>query len=242
MKRKPNNQFKPWGLTKKEGFGFVRKTIQNTPVGDCLSHRTDGSTAQIFDTVLNSSWIFGEHFTRGSYVGIFVGPDPYGGKNLRVGFSQPDGTIKYKTFSWPKALTPPTDRQRAMECARLMVRQQMKDFAKTEMAKAPLQCPNSGKWLVSYDDIEVHHKLPNSFRVLFDRFMAENALLPAAMIFDPGPRLHDGPVDAVMGGEDLEDYPQDRIPEAAWKFQKYHLEVAQLEIVSREWHKAYAHR
>jgi len=35
---------------------------------------------------------------------------------------------------------------------------------------------------------------------------------------------------------------KDRIPEAAWKFQQYHLEVAKLEVVSRNWHKAHAHR
>jgi len=242
MRAKPNNPFKPWGLTKKDGFTFVQTTIRNAPIGTNICHNTDGTTSDIFETaVLNESWIF-DHFTRGSYSGLFVGPDAYGGKNLRVGFKQPDGTEKYKTFSWPKAVNKPTPRQRAVECCRRMVRRQMRDFEEIGLSGGPVLCPQTGTVLSSYEQVAVHHKIPKTFRVIFENFMQETQSSFEDVTFDPGPKLHDGPVDAVMGGEDVEEYDQQRIPIRAREFEKYHLEVAELQLVCAKWHKSHGHR
>lgn len=241
MKAKPNNPFKPWGLTKKDGYAFVQTTIRNTPIGTNICHNTDGTTANIFESVLNESWIFG-YFTRGSYTGLFVGPDVYGGKNLRVGFRQPDGGEKYKTFSWPKAVNKQTPHARAMGCCRRMVRKQMREFAEIQLSSGPVQCPITGAFLTSYESVAVHHKIPKTFRVIFEDFMNQKKCSYEDLTFDPGPKLHDGPVDAVMGGEDIEDYEPGTIPPMAREFEKYHQRVAELQLVCAKWHKSHAHR
>lgn len=241
MRAKPNNPFKPWGLTKKNGYTFVQTTIRNSPIGTNICHNTDGTTANIFDAVLNESWIF-SHFTRGSYTGLFVGPDAYGGKNLRAGFRQPDGREKYKTFSWPKAVNKPTPRERAMESCRRMVKKQMREFAEIQLSGGPVLCPQTGTLLSSYESVAVHHKIPKTFRAIFEEFMAQTNSIYEDVTFDPGPRLHEGPVDAVMGGEDVEEYEPGMIPPKAREFEKYHLEVAELQLVCAKWHKSNAHR